>query len=332
MSSVTSVSMSGMSARQEGKPTTDAAGTCLPHCSVSCWALLVLLLRWATAGKRHGGFEDDRHRQACVELLWALLEPVFKGVDGGVVLKIGVTDEWSIPWPRPVCNAVEVQIRVTAEGFVDLGELKLAFADMVPDRRSWWAESRMASAWGPLNRCISIVNFLSGANKASIMLPLLRQVIWQLGMRMQAIGLRAKASPGSDVSGMKLLDQGFIEVLTNAPLLDRMLVQYTQSAKRKASDLQISSYSISTDKASVGGLGGGLMASIIGLGATNYAVLGVPQVGSGEGGSEPVSPPQRPLTGPWAQEASDRTLKGGDPPGTHCVMSFPPPPPATDVT
>lgn len=281
--------------RQEGRPTPETAGTSLPHCSVSNWALLVLLLRWATAGKRHGGFDDERHKQASLELLWALLRPMFESCSQGFVLSIDVTTDWTIPWPRPVCNTHEVQLTLSPEGFIDLGRAKLALGALESDRRSWWSEGRMQAAWGPLNRSISLVEFLSGVNKSPIMLPLLRQVVWQLGMRLQALCLKAKSSLGSNIAGLIMTEQGFIEVLTNAPLLDRMLVQYTESAKKKAADLNITSYSVSTDKASVGGLGSGLMASIIGLGTTNCAVLGVPQVGlAGEGG-ESQGPAARPV-------------------------------------
>lgn len=70
---------------------------------------------------------------------------------------------------------------------------------------------------------------------------------------------------------------GFAEVLDNGPLMDRKLVQYVLASNRVAEGLRLRSYSICTDKASVGGLGGGLQNTVIGLGRSNLAIFGIPQ-------------------------------------------------------
>lgn len=77
---------------------------------------------------------------------------------------------------------------------------------------------------------------------------------------------------------MSVKDQLFVESLANAPLLDRLLVQYMESMKAKLSTMRPRSLSVATDKTSIGGIGGGLQNIVIGLGSSNIVGLGVPQV------------------------------------------------------
>ena len=68
------------------------------------------------------------------------------------------------------------------------------------------------------------------------------------------------------------------DALHEAPLLDRMLVQRVEVGRKQAEDLCIRKCSLDTDKASIGGLSGGVMSTTVGLGASEFAILGPPQV------------------------------------------------------
>ena len=68
------------------------------------------------------------------------------------------------------------------------------------------------------------------------------------------------------------------DALREAPLLDRMLVQRVEVGRKQAEDLCIRKFSLDTDKASIGGPGGGVMSTTVGLGATEFAILAPPQV------------------------------------------------------
>lgn len=302
---------------QEGRPTSESAGTSLPHCSVSCWALLVLLSRWSHAGKRHGGFEDPRHRQSCKELLDCFLELVLKD-SGGLTVHICVVGEWHVTWPRPENIEIPtVQLAFACDGFVNVGSFMADLLRFPSGRSDWWHHTKTQGCWGAGVDRTPLGGFLGSLAGSVPMLPLLRQVVWHLGFALQSVLSRATMPNEKRVSGAEITQHDFVEALGNAALLDRMLVQYTESAKKKALELHTTSFSVSTDKASVGGLGGGLMASVIGLGHSGYAVLGVPQ-----------ATPKGPNT-PDTHRALRRHAKSPapgrrDPPGMYCVMGWAP--------
>lgn len=167
-------------------------------------------------------------------------------------------------------------LSIGTDGRVDLQGFRQQVDNIPSNRTNWWDERSWEKAFGNYGQA-HIVEFMARAGLCKGFEQFFKQVLWWMGAKVQAecMGL-IRGSTSNPIC--KVVTHSILEALTNAPLLDRMLVQYTESCKDKCRELDIRNYSCATDKASVGGLGSGLQATIIGLGATGYAIQAAPQV------------------------------------------------------
>lgn len=300
---------------QEGRPSDETAGTSLPHCSLSCWAVIIQLCRWSGAGKRHGGFDDSRHKQACKDLLDGLFRAIATSSRSGCEVPLVLDEHWQVAWPRPECGRVAARLVFSKEGFADIAGLRRQLAGVPASKDKWWNASTLEMCWGGAD-AVPMIPFMVAAMASKRMGSFVRQVFWHLGWQLQVVCMQA--IDNSPVGGISMATHSILEALTNAPLLDRMLVSYVESGKAQARQIGSNNYSCSTDKASVGGLGGGLSATVIGLGSSNVAVLGVPQAATG--GSVPVVRELQEVgeTGVGAKGLSPRP-----PRNVLCDVSFP---------
>lgn len=276
----------------------------------------MLLSKWSTATKRHGGFGEERHRAACLEFLTSVIGVVCQE-NGGIEVPIVLDDSWNVPWPRPQVKASGVVLTCTAEGFVDLGGFCADLAQRSASRSNWWHQSRLIACWGTATGTMSIVRFVTLTINSGKAAPFAKQLVWHLGWAFQAACLKAIAGGEAQVAGLQITGNSFLEVLTQAPLLDRMLVQYTESCRAKVRELKTHHFSCSTDKASVCGLGAGLQATLIGLGGTNLVVQAVPQAGSGPLTGPPLGSIPEPQT---SHKPLPNLLCPWGPGGLYCVM------------
>ena len=112
--------------------------------------------------------------------------------------------------------------------------------------------------------------------------PFYLQLLWQLGQRLQALmakSMRNIASSGSRSAQQPLVvhARSMDETLQDATQLDIFLVAYVLGSREASAGRN--NVSMCTDKASVGGLGGGVQCTVFVLQQTNHAILAVPQVG-----------------------------------------------------
>ena len=107
------------------------------------------------------------------------------------------------------------------------------------------------------------------------------------------------------------------DALHEAPLLDRMLVQRVEVGRTQAEDLCIRKFCLDTDKASIGGPGGGAMGTTVGLGATEFSILAPPQVCQTQ---MPSADNKSALNHPRKWPVQGLCLYDLDPEKIYCVM------------
>ena len=98
-----------------------------------------------------------------------------------------------------------------------------------------------------------------------------------------------------------------------------MLGQRVEVGRKQAEDLCIRKFSLDTDKASNGGLSGGVMSTTIGLGATEFAILAPPQVCPTQ---MPSADAKSALNHPRKVALQGLCLYDLDPGKIYCVMAL----------
>lgn len=256
--------------RKEGS--TDASNGLLPWVGVSSHGLLALLSRWAFAVPRLGGLGSPANRLACSELLLALMDLV-KPESGSLSIDISISSEWRIKWPRPPDQGRLLALQIDADGHTNIQRfVDEAKAKFPAKAGQWWHERHLERFLQELHS-YSIYDIFKSAAANKQFHILHKQLVWALGYHLEVL-FRGSVGKG----GMTIREPDFEQVLDSAPLMDRKLVQYVLAGRRTAEALKLRSFSLCTDKASVGGLGGGLQNTIFVLGASNIALFGIPQV------------------------------------------------------
>lgn len=302
----------------------------LPWVGISSHGLIAILSRWALAAPRGGGLAEPKARAASSELLIAILGLAKPDRGGHVGLSISIETDWRVRWPRPPDCSRSVTLRWDAAGQVDL----IGFFDEVrgrfpASRKQWWHQSVVESFLRDL-RSFTLFDVFCAASTDKRVHHLFKQLVWGIGQLLEGIFRGNAGRPG-----LKMQVAGFAEVLDSGPLMDRKLVQYVMASKRVSEGMGLRSYSICTDKASVGGLGGGLQNTVIGLGQSNIAIFGIPQVGwvpclpqhsrhpPTPPGAHPPSRPETPPDWPGFPSSSELSLWAGVRQDWDWVTCFP---------
>lgn len=249
----------------------DAHGS-LPWVGISSHGLIAILARWALSVPRCGGLTDSKARSASSELLSAILDIAKPDRGGQLRLSISIESDWRVRWPRPADGSRSVALSWDSAGQVDLIRFFDEARGRFPaTRKQWWHPTVVECFLSDL-RSFSLFDVFCAVLLDKRLHSLFQQLVWGIGQHLESIFRGSIGRPG-----LKMQLSGFAEVLDSGPLMDRKLVQYVMASKRVAEGLRLRSYSICTDKASVGGLGGGLQNTVIGLGQSNIAVFGIPQ-------------------------------------------------------
>lgn len=246
----------------------------LPFVGISLHALLALLVRWCGAIPRNGGFSKAQHKTACDELLQALVTGV-SGGGQGFSLPIDLEAQWNIPWPRPAAHGKTVLLEVDGSGNVKLREWLAQVFDQHPaSQHMWWSRPKLSKFADRLDSC-DLATLLKVAFADKAMLGFFKQLVWLLGQRLQDLALQ---SLDGQTTSLQVAYDKFEAALDCPIVMDRKLVEYVEASKAFCKQVRSRTYSVATDKASVGGLGSGLQTTVFVVGQTNTAILGIPQV------------------------------------------------------
>lgn len=261
-------------APEEGKDS--EAQTILPFLGLSSHALLALLTRWSVATPRRGGLNDPKHRMASAELLLSLLDAARGSSAGASVLWVSLVGNWSIAWPRPDFGEHEVSLVWNADGMLDMqGWVAQVKASHPCAKKCWW-HAQQLETWIASLPSFTIYDVLTQSSVTKGLGVLHTQLTWQVGQMLET--LAGQVTKGNRRSVMVVRDMSFEDAFDSAAKLDLKLVRYVESGVRRAAANNIRSISLCTDKASVGGLGGGVQSTVFVLGESNIGIVGVPQV------------------------------------------------------
>lgn len=108
-----------------------------------------------------------------------------------------------------------------------------------------------------------------------------KQLLWFVGQLLEVVF--AKVHKGKSKAKLVVREVTWGDALGCAMTLDRKLVHYMEAGRRLASQQRLRSVSLCTDKASVGGLGGGVQTTLIVLGRRNIGIMAAPQAEMGWG-------------------------------------------------
>eukprot|EP00969_Alexandrium_andersonii_P263841 11661561-Alexandrium_andersonii.AAC.1 len=90
----------------------------LPFASISPWALLELVSRWAFRIGRQGGMSEAHHQARCKALYNGLMSAIAPSSDAAWSIPIVLVLGWEIVWPRPAQEEKAVSLQVMADGSV----------------------------------------------------------------------------------------------------------------------------------------------------------------------------------------------------------------------
>lgn len=91
----------------------------LPYISLSVWAAIVLLGRWAYKKPRVGGMSSSAHQRACSDLLRAIILNGVQSVSRATIT-IDIVAKWEIKHPRPQVVQRPAVISIGKDGSVDI--------------------------------------------------------------------------------------------------------------------------------------------------------------------------------------------------------------------
>lgn len=214
----------------------------LPYQARSCNALLALLVRWGFFTERLGGLRGADEKAACSELLTALLRELYG--EGDLKVTLALDDDWVNVWPRPDCSRNVATLRICSDGILGLGGLEEVCENMTACR---WRQHLVSVAGADLR----IGNVLARAGVHKPLSSLFRQLVWQLGHKLQSSIMVALAA-GSRSAIVSMSAMKVSSVVGEASQLDKLLVRYVASL-RSASEPH-RQISIATDKSVVGSL------------------------------------------------------------------------------
>lgn len=243
----------------------------LPSGSASSLGLLWLMTRCALLPCRLGGLRDDEDRAAARRLLKALLLACPRE---GEVWKVRVAfdDEWQNKWPRPTFDsAMCVDLEVNANGELDVcawrEQVEAAVVDRGHPLRSWWQGISQAI---PSSGIVPLENLLDQALRKKQLAPLARQLLWSVGLRLDAQVLADDAA--NESLGWVAASQEGLRGRSRE--VDLQLARYLASSQNMFKAPAF--LSLATDKASVKGLS---LVNTVMVDSNNRAALLPPQVG-----------------------------------------------------
>lgn len=235
-----------------------------------CWR------SWPDGLSQRFGGAGSTHRIASAELLLSLLDAARGSSAGASVLRVSLVENWSIAWPRPDIGEHEVSLVWNADGMLDMqGWVAQVKASHPCAKKCWWHAQRLET-WIASLPSFTIYDVLTQSSVTKGLGVLHKQLNWQVGQMLET--LAGQVTKGNRRFVMVVRDMSFEDAFDSAAKLDLKLVRYVESGVRCAAANNIRSISLCTDKASVGGLGGGVQSAIFVLGESNIGIVGVPQV------------------------------------------------------
>lgn len=218
----------------------------LPHTSLSPWALIILLGRWAFSSSRMGGMSKEPHRRACADLLDSLFRQCSMSI-GEQRLAVDLVASFAIKYPRPQVSATPVYLTIMAGGMVDLqsffSQVRIASAGL---RNGWWSHKEMAKLEASMPAVASLEGLLSATSSKSPLLPLHQQLTSEAGDMVQKAWVDGFfGRPSKFRVEKKTMD----ECVMDPDSSDHRLVSYLMSCRNVASSELF--FSCCTDKSQV---------------------------------------------------------------------------------
>lgn len=122
----------------------------LPHTSLSPWAVVILLGRWAYSSSHHGGMSKEARRRACGDLLDSILGHLAEGARD-VRIVVSLVASFGIKYHRPEVPTAPVHLTISSGGMVGLRsfwlQVRIASAGMA---HGWWCHKDMAKLEGSM--------------------------------------------------------------------------------------------------------------------------------------------------------------------------------------
>ena len=173
----------------------------LPSTALSTVALVLLLGLWHRASVSLGGLRDDSSRERAGAHLKALLAGCCAG-DFDVGLSFA--EDWEPRWPRPELP-YDVSLRVSSSGTVDLSPWRKAIVDnaMATNSRhvsmvKWFKAIRKACSEDGNSIRLEDLVWGPGVCTSSVLGVAWNQIVWQLGLRLEAVVLESKTLTDCD--------------------------------------------------------------------------------------------------------------------------------------
>lgn len=167
----------------------DDAVAMLPHTSLSAWGANIILLCWAYKTSRGGGMAKAEHQKASGEVLAAIVNDGLKS-SGDTKLPIEIASVWEAVYPRPQVYRRSVDVKVSADGLVNMGclleDLRAASVGMP---KGWWSHTILAAMASDLGHTPSLIALLDATSTYPRLRVLHVQLVWQLGLLVQAAWL-----------------------------------------------------------------------------------------------------------------------------------------------
>ena len=230
---------------------------CLPSSSVSSPAMLVIINKMAWATPQQGGVRSDNCQRLARQLMTDFLDVMVK--TGGLKIHIRFVEDWTSSWPLSEQVPAHIVLPVDKTGCVLLDPWKAAVDEGNALALHWWNKCVLSHDSWNANKdyVVRLWQLLSSSMEDRACRSLWRQLVWQLGRRIENLVRHARdhggpePQPGS--SGLVVVAADMAHMLTQPYELDKHLLKYTLSC-RDAFGLQCRHLSYCHDKGNCSGM------------------------------------------------------------------------------
>lgn len=189
--------------------------------SATTGAVLAHLAAWAYLPRAQGGMRNAQHREACTEVLAAVLNSI---ASEGFAFDLYLDDSVHHEWPAKASGERLVRINVTGVGDLEADGVAMAMEDLPPYERGEWSQVLPeAGAHDTLQDFVQRCSRLKGGRTSAW-----RQVFWALGDAFDhQLLLAADGELGGDGLKVHIADWG----AENSHQLDYLIVSYVAGAR-----------------------------------------------------------------------------------------------------
>lgn len=219
----------------------------LTYPTASCWAVLELAVRWSSRSERSGALRDASAKQACAQMLEALVHIL--AADGNFSIPLYFYEGWVLRWPRPDGQPPSIRLDIAADGtfsFAGWAEALRALPPLQAQVGTSWLRALQLS----LGASARFADTFTGTMGSKKFRALHAQLLWHCGLRLQA--LLQSSLQGRKTIGFECVPWKMLDLLDQPYQLDKFLARYVDAAQRRWHGRI--HYNLCTDKASVGGL------------------------------------------------------------------------------